>query len=111
MIVSLVGTSALSGRNLIPSLSSLPFPVDIAIDGNEVIGSMKPVCDGPAADNLNFVSVDIGISCQCNCIICETTDTSCNLIKDIEKGYFDIYRDVYSEAEDIVFIASTAMNP
>jgi hypothetical protein len=91
-------------------LSSL-FLVDIAIDGNEITGSMEPVCDGPAADTLDFVAVDAGISCQCDCHICATTDTKCNPIVDIEKGYFDIYRDVYSEAEDIVFEASTSVNP
>jgi hypothetical protein len=71
---------------------------------------MEPVCDGPA-EGLNVVIVDAGISCQCDCVVCETGATGCNPIKDIEKSYFDVSRDVYSQSEDIVFEASTAVNP
>jgi hypothetical protein len=76
--------------------------VAIAINGNEITGDMSPVCEGPA-DGLDSVFVDEGVICDCDCDFCAATDNSCNPIKDLAKGYTDVDREVYSEAEDIVF--------
>ena len=73
---------------------------------------MSPVCEGDA-DDLNSVAVDSGIQCDCDCIVCDATDTSCNPMEDQEfvKGYADIDRDVYLQSEDIVFEAASSVTP
>jgi hypothetical protein len=78
----------------------------VALDNNELIGSMEPVCKGDA-DDLAFVSVDEGeVSCdtKCECTFCSSTSTTCNNSDDIKKIYYGISRDSFVLAEDIDFL-------
>jgi hypothetical protein len=78
----------------------------VALDNNELIGSMEPVCKGDAED-LAFVSVDEGeVSCdtKCECTFCSSTGTTCNKSNDIKKIPHGVSRDSFALAEDIDFI-------
>lgn len=72
---------------------------EIAINDNEFTsGSLDPVCK--YADS---ITADAGIFCQCDCLLCDATDTDCNPVEDIDKGFVDVTRETYTESEDIEF--------